>query len=719
MKASSQTGSKRPLWQFLLPPMLLASLALHGAVLFTPVAPSEDDLVPPPDPEEDGIGITRIDPPQPRPTTQILESVGALRPAPVTPTPSANQPSASNNNRRSDNRGASRGRPDQTTDNRRSRQSNQPSNRSSGTQSGDIATLPSSEEPVEVAGLPSPLQNSPENEKFDGYLKTLQSYQETLLMTDEFLAEEEELWLTIIAEDIPGAAELKAEPIDGLGNVPYEPGFCLPKAPEQAQILVFVNADGSVNEYTQLIQTTGYSELDTAAEDLLRNTVYPQNGANQAYLAKIEVDYDAQNCRQPEEVVGLPDEYFTLLNSYDPALQTNDREAEAIATVWLNGVIEAGEVDAPGTDDTPETDESADTDSEAVEGLPFPTLAAFDSEIEYPYEACLLFEPKDAWWGVTINPDGSLSGDPTPLKSTGYSKLDQQSEELVKNFSYPSTENSQAYVVEVPVAYSVLCKEPTPEEFPLTAASRSNAPAIAAVRDENDATGTPQNSAVTARPAPTDTSTSTQLAQAGLQNVNDDPAGKLNVDNPGLVASIVNNDWPEALSKSCFLAENAASDRLTPAADGETAFLFQQNADLAIESIARLYALEPTESGEYCGAPLTALQTDGTSQLFASIVGIGPGNASALVVIWPSDPRKASDTVPSSSSSSQETPNRTPEPQLEEQGNSPENTVGAPEATPPPAVEEPNPTQNPRGLGMLLLEVLEPAMTALETAEDL
>jgi hypothetical protein len=35
--------------------------------LFAPVSPSEDERVPPPDPEEDGIAITKIDPPKPRP----------------------------------------------------------------------------------------------------------------------------------------------------------------------------------------------------------------------------------------------------------------------------------------------------------------------------------------------------------------------------------------------------------------------------------------------------------------------------------------------------------------------------------------------------------------------------------------------------------------------------------------------------------------------------
>jgi hypothetical protein len=53
----------RPLWQYLLAPMLLLSLVLHGVVLFVPTGVSEDALVPPPDPEEDGIAISRIEPP--------------------------------------------------------------------------------------------------------------------------------------------------------------------------------------------------------------------------------------------------------------------------------------------------------------------------------------------------------------------------------------------------------------------------------------------------------------------------------------------------------------------------------------------------------------------------------------------------------------------------------------------------------------------------------
>jgi hypothetical protein len=62
------TEKSRPLWQVLLAPMLLASLGLHGLVLMLPTG-ANNVVIPPPDPEQDSVAITRV-PPAGTPETQ-------------------------------------------------------------------------------------------------------------------------------------------------------------------------------------------------------------------------------------------------------------------------------------------------------------------------------------------------------------------------------------------------------------------------------------------------------------------------------------------------------------------------------------------------------------------------------------------------------------------------------------------------------------------------
>ena len=75
------TDRARPLWQTLFAPMLLASLGLHGLLLFMPTGASSEAPIPPPDPEQDSIAITRVPP------------AGTADPA-ATPTPAGTAPAA-------------------------------------------------------------------------------------------------------------------------------------------------------------------------------------------------------------------------------------------------------------------------------------------------------------------------------------------------------------------------------------------------------------------------------------------------------------------------------------------------------------------------------------------------------------------------------------------------------------------------------------------------
>ena len=83
--------TQRPLWQTLLAPMLLASLGLHGLFLLIPVASSDEAAIPPPDPEQDNIAITRIPPAAPETEGSQPAPPGDSYPPGCTPTGTLNR----------------------------------------------------------------------------------------------------------------------------------------------------------------------------------------------------------------------------------------------------------------------------------------------------------------------------------------------------------------------------------------------------------------------------------------------------------------------------------------------------------------------------------------------------------------------------------------------------------------------------------------------------
>lgn len=477
---SPQSAPKRPLWQLLLAPMLLVSLGLHAAVLFTPVAPSEGDLVPPPDPEEDGIGITRVDPPRSR-APQSQSNPGTVKTAATTPpraaggTPAAPRGTQAGGARPS---GSSGSKSTGSSGGGTSGQSQSTSNQASSGSSGASSQPPSLPEalPGETIQLDpvEPDVSLSDAQLFDEYVRVVKSYNAPEAIAAEQISEEQALWLEILAAENPEYSSLQPEEINNLGEIAYEPQLCLPSEPLPAKVLVLVEADGSVNnEFVQLVQSTGYSDLDTTAEIQVLDYGYPSSDGPKAFLVEMKADYDAADCREPEEASSLSDEYFALLNSYDPALPTNLRDAEAAAEDWLNGLAESGEI-------TPdETAVSSEADS------PFPTLEDFDGQVDYAgnFEACLPFAPQAAWWGIVVNPDGTLKEEPELLKSTGYSTFDEDSLQIIQDYSFPVTESTQAYFLEVPVRYRADCKElssenfpPSPDSSPSTSPSNSPSP---------------------------------------------------------------------------------------------------------------------------------------------------------------------------------------------------------------------------------------------------
>ena len=68
----------KSVWPRLVAPMLLASLGLHGLLLFLPLGRSEEGAIASADLEEDSIAITRVAPSSPAPSPGAGSAAAAV-----------------------------------------------------------------------------------------------------------------------------------------------------------------------------------------------------------------------------------------------------------------------------------------------------------------------------------------------------------------------------------------------------------------------------------------------------------------------------------------------------------------------------------------------------------------------------------------------------------------------------------------------------------------
>ena len=595
-------------WRWLLPPMLLASLGLHGLVLFAPVGPSEDDLLPPPDPEEDGIAITKIEAPQPRQPVAAPANPGTVKTAPArsgtAATPAAPARSASSTQSNTSQRQRSTA-PSQSSG--RSPRSTQPT-------VPDLSTVDSVQNPnPDTPSVDIPAANTP-TDPFEEYIETFGDYNGVTVTADA--DQERSSWLASFSDRGAAFTNLEIQPLTSLEKLPYEANICLPSAPATAEVLVLVDAEGELDDYQPFLQQTGYRNFNDAAIALIAAHDFPEAAGPQAYLAEVAVDYDTDDCEWPPEVDRIPSDYFTVLDAYVGPELTTPREAATAQVDWLKALQEAGELNLP------------EGDLEATE------LANFEPEVEYALAICLPLPPRDAKWGVIVQPDGSLSGEPHPLRSTGYDSFNDRALELVKNYDFPEADAPQIYVVTVPVDYNATncttletfeAAEPTPSDS--ASDSEDAADAAATTTDE------PPVEALAFSP-----DQQTELIDRGRRNVVDDMTGALN-DQPGIAADFLAGNWPPDIDQSCFLSELDPDAGVVPAEAAADALIVTLNANDAPPRLSQFYGTEVEDAGEYCDALLVQMSLEGVPQLFASIIGFGDGDANTLAVIWRADPR--------------------------------------------------------------------------------
>lgn len=649
-------------WRWLLAPMLLASLGLHGLILLIPTAPSEDELMPPPDPEEDGIAITKIDAPQSRPPASTPPAnTGTVKTAPAAP-PAATPRPAQATTRPSSPARVTSSRSDRPN---RDRQSSRNATATSDTNGRDTAkTQPTVPDLSTVEAVQNPNSSAPDipssnggaiaaTADFDGFEEYIQVFADYngVQISEAEAIEFRQSWLDSFANAGTPIAEADIQSLDSFNQLPYNANICLPHAPETAQILVWIDAEGAVNEYKQFVQRTGYRNFDEAALKLIDDYDFPDTTSSQAYLAEISVDYDPEECDWPPQVSKLPADYFAVLNAYIGPTLTTPEEAKTAQAAWLQTLTENDILELPNPG--------------ALNATP---LDSFDKTVAYPLAICLPIEPQDAQWGVLVSAEGSLQGEPQPLRSTGYQNFDNRAKELVQTFNFPATETPQIYVIEVPVDYnSVNCQSPDSEEFSVlaTAAAAGDTSAEIASSQTNDsnpseATLSDTHSAsLENRPqAPSSTGTSdsgdlvplddlvafdgeqqTQLLEQGRLNVLNDPMGNLN-SLPDVASASIASGWPEGIDRSCFLSALDDEQGPVPVEAAADAIVLSDDVEFVPLTLSRLYGVEVADAGEYCNAPLLKMAVEGIPQLFSSTIGFGNGNAHSLIVIWPADPRE-------------------------------------------------------------------------------
>jgi len=307
--------------------MLLASLGLHGLFLLIPVASSDEAAIPPPDPEQDNIAITRIPPAAADTTPSTPAPVATAVPQVVPPrTPTApsrqgtpgtslavSQPNRPG--RRSSRTASSRSASTRTNQSELPRLSGQ------GTAGDNSATArvnrPRPGVPTPQPTIPALSQDRQETilayvasldlpeERMNQLATTLwRRYGYSSLNTRrEDATENLETWQEAIQQET-GLTDLMAQE-DHTANLSVEikRRVCLTQPPMDIKVGFVVNPDGSLRQEPALLRSSGYDELNRKAMALIRDYEPESSDSIKAYTATIEtaVDYGPNDCLQPPQ----------------------------------------------------------------------------------------------------------------------------------------------------------------------------------------------------------------------------------------------------------------------------------------------------------------------------------------------------------------------------------------------------------------------------------
>ncbi|MBD2114206.1 MULTISPECIES: TonB family protein [Cyanophyceae] len=318
----------RPLWQKLLAPMLLASLGLHGLLLLLPTG-TDDVPVPPPDPEQDSVAITRVPPAGQSDVAAIAGAAVSATTSPFTPQQQPSTASAAPVARANapvvrSARPQARSRAGTPPSQRRSQtasptraQSTQPPPAPANPPAAGAVTptppapsAPSSTQPLFDAELGPQLLayvstlNLPQA-KVDRAAESIQNrfvFNAAAVTNDAFNANQS-TWVSTLRQET-GQAELSPEINRSEFSTVYPQRVCLADSPGEINVGAVVNPDGSWRDEPALLRSSGYGILDRKAlQEIQRHRFEPAEGIK-AYVLTIDtsVDYGDRPCLEPNPV---------------------------------------------------------------------------------------------------------------------------------------------------------------------------------------------------------------------------------------------------------------------------------------------------------------------------------------------------------------------------------------------------------------------------------
>ncbi|HIK44896.1 MAG TPA: TonB family protein [Leptolyngbyaceae cyanobacterium M65_K2018_010] len=296
--------------------MLLASLGLHGLFLMLPTGASDEAMIPPPDPEQDSVAITRVPPATvaEQPPTLLGGPSGVGNPLPAQalprlaqplvpqPQPTGGRPTANGAVRSQGNRPASQTNP--------------------GANPLEVgARPPASGNTQAVAPTPPSTPPPPSRPLFDSGLgERLMAYAAALSLpqpqvdrlkvsvqrrfgytaaatTRDAYSTNLSAWESTIQGET-GIEDLSAEVDRSHFSVTYPQRVCLANEPGEVRLGVVVNPDGSQRGEPVVLRSSGYAAVDQKALELLRDHTFSEAEGIKAYTVSVatKVDYGLRPC---------------------------------------------------------------------------------------------------------------------------------------------------------------------------------------------------------------------------------------------------------------------------------------------------------------------------------------------------------------------------------------------------------------------------------------
>ncbi len=341
---SASSKSQPPLWKRLIAPMLLASLGLHGLILLVPTGASQDAVIPPPDPEQDSVAITRIPPATPADSDEN-DATTASRP-PAGQSPPGQSPTASRGGiARIQRPGAGSGTglsggsssvsrtipnrsPSRTTPRQSGRSStpsrsqasapaqgsasgaSRPSSSSPGASSTPAAqpsaspasastAPPSPSQPLDASELRAQLQayaaelNLPQSriDRLAASIRQRFSY-DAAASANEVLPVNQTQWQDRIRQTT-GLADLTAEPLPSPLSLVYRQRVCLTPPPGPVKVGLLANPDGTQAEDPVVLQSSGYGTVDARVIRAVKDHPLPEANGPKAYILTVDPEVDA------------------------------------------------------------------------------------------------------------------------------------------------------------------------------------------------------------------------------------------------------------------------------------------------------------------------------------------------------------------------------------------------------------------------------------------